>query len=221
MPEAFRKWLPKEGTTSMTGSYKMTTKYNDKDKLYENYLQCDCYEGFNDDNKKELYDSEYNDEDIESKGDCKFDSDNNYCYMKPSCKKNFRHIFDEDNYSDFTNRHNAKRCKESFRAFFDKDVDDLNNHRENGYGDKRRSDDLYNRLDTDYYSVLDDYFDGQNDDDDDYNDPDYDYWFMKYIKHTTSEDSSQDWSSPTDDDMSGEQEEHYYVDSDYSSGEER
>ncbi|XP_052218287.1 uncharacterized protein LOC127835907 [Dreissena polymorpha] len=87
-------------------------------------------------------------------------------------------------------------------------------------GDKRRYDDFYNRLDTDYYSVLDDYFNRENDEDDEYYDPDYDFWFMKYIKHTTDEDSFQDWSSPSDVDMSGEQEEQYYVDIDYSSGEE-
>ncbi|KAH3813538.1 hypothetical protein DPMN_141999 [Dreissena polymorpha] len=161
MPVAIRKWFPKVGTTSLIGLNKMITKCNGKDKLYTNYLQRDCYNGFYDDSKKARYVSEYNYEDIESKGECQFESDSNCCYMKHSCKKNFRHIFDEDNYSDMKNRHTAKRCKESFRDFFDKDVDDLNNHRENGYGDKRRYDDIYNRLDTDYYSVLDDYFDGQ------------------------------------------------------------
>ncbi|KAH3813517.1 hypothetical protein DPMN_141978 [Dreissena polymorpha] len=214
------KRVRKVGTKSMTGPYTMTTKYNDKDKLYENYLQGNCYDGFCDESEKELYDKEYNDEDIESKVECKFDSDSNFCYMNHSCKKNFRHIFDEDNYSDLKNRPTAKSCKESFHDFFDKHVDDLNNHRENGYRDKRRYDDFYNRLDTDYYSVLDDYFNRENDEDDEYYDPDYDFWFMKYIKHTTDEDSFQDWSSPSDVDMSGEQEEQYYVDIDYSSGEE-
>ncbi|KAH3813515.1 hypothetical protein DPMN_141976 [Dreissena polymorpha] len=213
MPVVLRKVLPKVGNTSIRGSNMHTSKTYDEEYMGDNHFQCFC-----DDDFYNYSEDEYGEQDdgyTDSDDDCCFDSDDEYSNMKHSRKNKFRNIFFSANW------HLNRCCYNKSNEYF-RDVDDLYDDRENGYSDKRRYDDYYNRIENEYYSVPDDYYDAVDDalydvDDDDYEDCDSDHMCVKYITDTTSEDSSFGYPSDYGYDLYSDYEYQYNAVSDSSS----
>ncbi|XP_052215094.1 uncharacterized protein LOC127833711 [Dreissena polymorpha] len=210
MPVVLRNWLPKVRNTSMQKSNIKTTKTYYKEYSGDNYFQCfgdDSYYNYSEDEYEEQ-DDEYTD----SEDDCCFDIDDAYSNVRHSSKTKFANILDDDTYNEFANWHSNKRFYyERNDDFRDRHVDVHYNDRENGYSNKTRYGDYYNRIEN--YEAIDE-------DDYDYEDYDLDHMFVKYIADTTSEDSFKSWESYSDEDMFGEHEEQYYFVRDYSLDEE-